>query len=222
MLIIGDWRLPESLKMALKTKADFVNFKTSGIVYDSVSGHPDIFMHRCNKDIVVAPNLPDFYLKILADAGLNLVIGNHNLGFEYPNSAFYNAICNSEYLFCNSKIIDNQILKLHAAKKIVHVNQGYVACNMVVGKNSILTSDKGISSKLGLNYFSPQGIILPEQKHGFIGGATAIFHNELWLFGSKNFISEFWLLEKFADDNELNIIELYKGPLIDGGGLVVL
>ena len=65
MLIICDSKLPEDLKTNLRKRGEVMEFKTRGIVYDSISGHPDIFFHRAGKAVIYAPNTPSKYLEIL-------------------------------------------------------------------------------------------------------------------------------------------------------------
>jgi hypothetical protein len=44
MLIIADARLPERVLKNLERYGEVLPFASQGIVYDSISGHPDIFL----------------------------------------------------------------------------------------------------------------------------------------------------------------------------------
>lgn len=199
---------------------EVVNFKTDNIVYDAISGHPDIFFHKVDNTIIFAPNTPQRYIEILKTTSLTLIKGEKALGFRYPETIFYNAVASQKKLYCHSKFIDKSLINAHASKEIVHLNQGYAACNMVVGPQLILASDKGICNITEAQYFNPSEIQLEGVKNGFIGGSCVVFMDKLLLFGSMKHISQSSIIEMFAKENKLNIIELYSGPLVDGGGLL--
>ncbi len=222
MLIFVDKRLPAALKKSLNRFGETVDFFTEGIVYEAVSGHPDIFFHKSDDKIIYAPNTPVRYLKLLQQSELNLICGEKPLGEKYPHTVLYNALADDEKFYCNESHIDSSIKELHAGKTLVNLKQGYVACNMILGRNSVLSSDKGICKITGAAYFNPGKILLAGVKHGFIGGSCSIFKDKLLVNGSLKHSGDPAVLEKFAEDNELEIIELYDGPLIDGGGLLLL
>lgn len=222
MLIIGDKRLPQEVKKRLSKFGEFIDFSSNGIVYESISGHPDIFFHKYENKLIIAPNLPEEFLKLLSQTSLHIILGESALGFSYPDTARYNASYNSEFLFCNSQIIDNQILNIHSDKKLMHVNQGYTACNIIIGEKSILASDKGICKNINAKYFNPEEIILSGVNNGFLGGSCSIYKSNLLINGSLKYISQNSIIEDFASDNSLKLIELYDGPLIDGGGYIFI
>jgi len=222
MLIICDSRLPEDLKANLRKRGEVLEFKTQGIVYDSISGHPDIFFHRVGKAVIYAPNTPSKYLEILNSLDIKLIRGEKFLKINYPDTVYYNAVADKKRLFCHSKFVDSTLIKAHAGKEIFHLNQGYAACNMVVGSQSILTSDKGIHKLIKGYYINPVEIQLLGFDYGFIGGSCTIYQNMLLLNGSLDYISDSAVIESFAKENYLTIVELYEGPLVDGGGLLFL
>lgn len=222
MYILGDWRLPEEAKKSLKKFGLFVDFKTENITYDAISGHADIFFHKSGDVLVIAPNLPEAYKNFLQKTKLNIVEGTKPVGEKYPQSAHYNATYDDKKIYCNTKIVDNSILNIHAGKETIHFNQGYIACNMVIGKNTILSSDISVSQVLDCEYFKPSEILLPGMNNGFIGGTITIYKEWLLLNGSLNFSSSRQRIESFAQDNGLEIIELYYGPLFDSGGLLII
>lgn len=222
MLIICDYRLPVELKSNLKAFGEVIDFRTKGIVYEAISGHPDIFFHKAGNTIVYAPNTPQFYIELLKSTNSPLVSGVKPLGMAYPKTVYYNAVAIHNHLYCHAAHIDSAVIAAHSQKEVFHLNQGYVACNMVVGSKTLLTSDKGISKALDGQYLPPSNIRLKGVSHGFIGGSCHVFQDKLLLFGSLNYISESAVIEGFARDNSLQIVELYAGPLVDGGGLLMV
>ena len=65
MLIIIDNKLPEAAKKTLSAFGEIIEFSTSEITYEAISGHPDVFFCKTDKTLVVAPNLPQQYKSIL-------------------------------------------------------------------------------------------------------------------------------------------------------------
>ncbi len=222
MLIIGDSRLPVEIRQELQLMGDFFGLSSSGIVYPAICGHPDVFLHKTPDKLIVAPNAPKDLVNKLIEKNVKVSFGEKELGFSYPATAFYNATFSRDTIFCNQKIVDKSIIAAHLDKKIQHFNQGYVACNLLVGKHSLLTSDLGISQKTDALFFPPEDIELEGVKHGFIGGACSIWHEQLLVFGTLRKLKSSEILYRFCDENQLYIKELYDGPLIDGGGLVIL
>ena len=58
MLIIIDKRMPAEIRQQLKMYGDVLEIQTSGIVYPSISGHPDIFFCQTAAGLIAAPDLP--------------------------------------------------------------------------------------------------------------------------------------------------------------------
>ncbi|MBN2745598.1 MAG: hypothetical protein JXR34_02645 [Bacteroidales bacterium] len=222
MLIIGDGRLPAEIRQELQGMGEFFGLSSSGVVYPAISGHPDIFLHKTADKLIVAPNSAKELIDKFIEKQIPFVFGEKELGISYPETAFYNATYAEEVLFCNQKLVDVSILEAHAGKKIQHFNQGYVSCNLVVGGESLLTSDRGIEKSVRAYFFPPTEIRLEGVKHGFIGGACSIWQESLLINGSLKKTRHADILLRFAEENHLIIKELYDGSLIDGGGLIFL
>ncbi len=65
MIIIADNRIPQLAKKKLEAYGDIVLLETKGITYDAISNHPDIFFCKINDVLIIAPNLPKRYKKML-------------------------------------------------------------------------------------------------------------------------------------------------------------
>ncbi len=225
MVVFGDARLPEEAKQKLARYADFVPFATQGLVYDAVSGHPDIFLCRQGNHLVAAPNLPVKYLRLLQETGLKVTVGEKPVGNPYPETARYNAVVTKKYLIYNPKITDKSLLKTFFGRKPVAVRQGYVRCNLLPLREEVfVTSDRGIEKALRKEnrevcYFSPEGILLPGFSHGFLGGCLGVCGDRLFVTGSLSCYPEGEKLRRLFDRLHFETIELYNGPLFDGGGL---
>lgn len=227
MLIIADYRLPEEAKSNLRKEGVLLEFKTSGIVYKAISGHPDIFMCLTPQQLVLSPQTPREIVESLIQHSVKCSFGRKNTGFYHPETTHYNAVATDELLIHNLKFTDEKILQTFGRSKTIHINQGYTRCNLLLlGKNSLITSDKGtyktLKSRFNILYVSPEGILLEKFEHGFIGGTSGVLGKRVFFAGSLNRYPEGDKVTQFLNDLNYEIIELYDGPLVDGGGIFFL
>ena len=226
MLILADKRIPEKAKAILEKQGNVLYLASQGITYPFISGHPDIFFCQVNNNLVVAPNLPLKYQIKLKELKVQFEEGRIPVGMEYPVSAKYNAVITDSYFIGNTKLVDRRIFEFVSEKEIIHVNQGYTRCNLIPLKNErFITSDKGIEKILlrcGLDvlFVDPEGVLLPGFKNGFIGGTCGVWQNKVFVIGSLQYFSKGQKIRNFIGDME--IVELYDGPLFDGGSLIFL
>ncbi len=225
MLIIGDARMPARAIDKLSLFGKFIPFKTNHLVYEAVSGHPDLFFCPVNDQWVVAPNTPEKYKKLFVKENIKVQTGENIVGKTYPQTARYNAVLTDQYLIHHQKYTDTSI-KLHTAgKTVIHVKQAYTRCNLLpLSLEKFITSDEGIyktllKSGLEVHYFSPRGILLPGFSNGFLGGCCGIYENRVFIIGQLKFYAEGGKLRKLLQKLNYEIVELYAGPLFDGGSL---
>lgn len=228
MLIIADKRLPEAVKANLSEYGKMIEMESSGIVYEAISGHPDIFLCQDEHALIVAPNTPQNITDQLVKNHLTFSYGEKNLGQKYPETARFNAVITENLLIHNLKITDQEIIKVAENKEKIHVEQGYTRCNLIsLHERGFITSDKSIETvllKSGKNvlFADPSEILLPGFKNGFFGGCCGINENLLFVAGSLLFLNNGDQIKAFAENYGFEIIELYDGPLIDGGGIFFL
>lgn len=222
-----DARAPGAAIRKLSEFADPVRFITRGITYDSISGHPDIFIARVGDVILAAPNLPEEYKDVLRVNGIPFTAGELPAGDKYPNSARYNIVATQTHLFHNFRYTDSSITDAAGQRDLVHVNQGYCRCNLLaLNDTHFITSDRGIYSVLGyveglsILLVPPGGILLPGHGHGFIGGTAGIHAGKIFFTGSLDRYPAGDMVRDFISPLGLEIVELYDGPLFDGGGVM--
>jgi len=227
MIILGDDRIPEIAKENLARLGTFVPFLTTGITYEAISGHPDLFFCQGGDRLVVAPNTPEKQLQILKQYKISFETGKLPVGKSYPETARYNAVVSDDFLIHNTHITDESLKNVFSSKRSIHVNQAYTRCSLVPLKNGrFLTSDGGIfktlqSKNIELDYFSPQGILLPGFDHGFLGGALGLFEDKAYLLGQLKSYPDGSGLGEALDKAGYEVIELYPGPFFDGGSLLL-
>ncbi len=228
MLIIIDKKIPGEAKEKLSAYGALLELETEGIVYPAISGHPDIFICKTPQALIVSPSLPEIFLHKLQEQQLQFIPGNQASSIQHPASVYYNAAVNNQYLVHRLEFTDPVILQnCHTLRKIP-VKQAYTRCNLLLLKDDhYITSDPGIHKNLhrsGLDgiFVSPTGIILPGFLNGFIGGAMGLVNDSIFIIGSLLYYPEGSTVRKFLEDFNYRIIELYPGPLFDGGGILFI
>jgi hypothetical protein len=225
MWIIIDKRIPNPAKEKLSTFGSLIEFASHNIVYESISGHPDIFLCQADKKLIIAPNAPDDLVNSLREQSIGFTFGNLSLGMKYPETARYNAVVTDKFLIHNHKITDLSIIGSAKNKKYIHTNQAYTRCNLIaLGNNNYITSDKGIErslseQKVNILFVNTEGIELQGFANGFFGGCCGVYDDKLFICGSLDYISAKDSIEGFVKEAGLTITELYDGPLVDGGGI---
>jgi len=225
MLIIADKRIPKEAKQQLGSYAELLELYTNDIVEESVSGHPDIFFTEIDNTLLLAPQTPQYILNTLENAEVDFVFGKSILNKIYPTIAVYNAVVTDKYLIHKISITDEVILEQCKEKTHINVEQGFTRCSLLaLPNNQFITSDKGIEKalkreNLEVLYVNPKDIVLPGQKHGFIGGCATYYNETLFLLGSLKHYAEGEILRDFLYKHNIKYMELYNGTLFDGGGM---
>ena len=227
-MILCDKRLPYPAKVKLADFDALIEICTENITYTAISGHPDIFCCPVEDVIVVSPALPSNYTDIFSSHNINWVYGLKPNAFNYPESAFYNAVVTENLLIHNLLITDPVIKAKAGIKKQIHVNQGYTRCNLLpLPGNIFITSDNGIYSVLTREgfevlYVNPHGIQLEGFPNGFIGGVCGVKGNNVFIAGNLSAYNEGQKIREFLFQHSLTPVELYYGPLIDGGSILFI
>ncbi|MCX6235397.1 MAG: hypothetical protein NT175_11905 [Bacteroidetes bacterium] len=228
MLIIVDKKIPGLAKDKLSHYGEVLEFATTGITYEAISGHPDIFFFIAASRLIFALNTPGDFLEKLKMYGVTLISGTAPVGNDYPQTSCYNAVASDRYFIHNLNLSDASILDLCTDLTKINVNQGYCRCNLLALKNDhFITSDMGIyhvleKYRLKSHHVSPESILLPGFKHGFFGGTCGVYQDKIFLIGSLRYYRQGSRIEKFLNEWDYDIIELYEGPLFDGGSILFI
>lgn len=228
MLIIIDSRLPEEAIDSLSSIGEVFKLQSDNIVYNSIQGHPDIFLLQMEELVIMAPNAPFELKEVFKKHRITFLKGKDKLGAKFPKTAFYNAVATKKYLIHKKGLTDSCILHENHKKQFIDVSQAYTRCNLLhLKNNTFITSDHGIEKSLkqnGINvhYFESDDVKLEGQDHGFIAGAMGVFQDSVFIIGSLSQYKEGEKLKMLIESNNMKIVELYNGPLIDGGGIFFL
>jgi len=228
MLIIIDKKIPEEARKNLAAFGELMELSTAGITYEAISGHPDVFFCQAGQQLIAAPNLPAPYFPFLKKRKISFIQGKMPVGKQFPETAHYNAVIYYGMLIHHLSITDPVVFDQVSEGNRIHVKQGYTRCNLLPLKDrSFITSDRGIYKvliKKGFRvlYTDPQGIRLPGLPHGFIGGACGISGSRVFFIGSLQYHPQGGEIRAFVRNLQYEIIELYDGPLFDGGAIMFL
>lgn len=226
MLIIVDKKIPRAAKEKLAGYGDLMEIHTEGITYPAISGHPDVFLCQGPGKLVLAPNLPASFDEKLIRDSISIIKGEFPVGEKYPKSSAYNAVVTEKYLIHNFRNTDFMVTRTFDDQEPVHVDQGYSRCNLLALKEDhFITSDQGIYkviqryAKKAL-YVKPDGILLEGFRHGFFGGCCGVLEDKVFILGSLKHYPDGDKVEAFLHGQGYKIIDLYDGPLFDGGGIL--
>lgn len=201
-------------------------------LYRAVQWHPDMVIQPMGgDDIVIAPNVINYYKPILIGLGFNVIEGNTYLKRNYPDNIAYNICIVGNYLIHNLKYTDDVILKHCEKNKYlkIHVSQGYSKCSVaVINDRAIITSDIGIHKevqKFGIDSLlvNPEGIFLSGLNYGFIGGTCGYLNNKVLAFyGNIKNHKDFKKINCFLKKHNKSFLSLANNNLRDFGSLIPL
>ena len=230
MLALIDCRADSSLLSSLED-CGFEPVLIPGADYlqNGVASHTDmlvfigfgrLFCHaryyKVNKELI------DRVISLLS---LELVLSNEPTGTDYPKDVLFNACIVGKKLICNKKTVSKLILDAAAESKydIINVPQGYTKCSVcVVSDNAIITEDKAIykaCSGAGMDalLITPGHVFLPPYDHGFIGGASGLYGNNVYFCGSIDTHPDADRIIHFCSSHSKRAVSLSKSALVDVG-----
>jgi len=228
MLIIADKKIPDDAKINLRKYGEVVLLETTGVTEESISGHPDIFFFSVQNKLIVAPNLPESYKKLLHKKNISFIEGIENVEENYPMAARYNAVATNKYFIHRTDISDPEIIESANHLTKIQVRQGFTRCSLLpLRENNFITSDDGIYKTLvnrGMQvlFVNPEQILLPGHPYGFFGGTCGICDNTVFFLGSLTHYNDGENVKIFLKNLGYKIIELYDGPLFDGGSIIFI
>lgn len=233
MICFIDYRTTKKEKDTLiSLGAELIEVPKSPILYDAISGHPDIqvnIIDRNKKKIIINRNLSDDFKKLISYYNISYIESKNSLKEIYPNNIILNSLNLENYFIHNLKFTDPNLLDLVKNKKLINVKQGYTNCSVLkVNEKSFITSDNGIYRKLIKENFDvllipPGDIILDGFNYGFIGGTGGLISdNTLVFFGSLDEFNYGALVKNFLKKHNINPIYLSDGKLHDRGSILYL
>lgn len=229
MLAIIDKRSPKSSIENLGNHArDVLLFESKDISYNSISGHPDIFIYKSENDVVIAPNAPDILPHFLEQYNIEYRIGHTFIDETFKNSVAYNCIATKDKLFHKFGMTEKKILEHCSEKQFINLPQAYTRCSMInLYDDTFITSDYGILNVLHKHnfnsfYFNPEEIKIIDHTYGFFGGTCGTYKNCIFFNGNILKHKDGSSAKTFIEKSEFKIISLNNDFLYDGGGIFLI
>lgn len=226
MLAVIDYRTNEQAVKNLREYTDDIYlFRTDRITYNSISGHPDIFIYQNKKDLIIAPNSPSSLFDFLNKHNIKFMVGEKTAGNTLKESTHYNCMATEKYFFHKKGFTEETILEANMNKKFINLPQAYTRCGLIhLLEDVFVTSDKGVEKELHKNnlkcfYFDPSEIKIFDHKHGFIGGTAGVIENKIFFNGNLDLHKDGEGLRNFINGLGIEIICLGNHKLYDGGGI---
>ena len=228
VVILASATMPQEARENLSKMGSVTWLEPSDKAYPSISSHPDIFFfckdeRHCNS-VICAKNVD-----INLPPEIEVIKGEKEVGKKYPDTVPYNAVGVGNTLIHNMLYTDLSIKNLYGKISTksaqLAVNQGYTRCNLLaLDERNFITSDMGIKRVLEANgcdvfYVDPHQITLPGQDYGFFPGCCGLVDDTVVVCGALKHLKECKELRKFIRRNNMNIIELYDGELVDVGSI---
>ena len=229
MFAIIDKRASKEVKDNLKLYVtDVFEFSSEGITYNSISGHPDIFMFQDGKTLLLAPNSPADLIAFLHEHQIAFKLGKQQVGECLLESSRYNCLATESHYFLRKGFTDEVVLEYCKDKVAVCLPQSYVRCSLFnLDAHHFMTSDKGIFKSLQKHrfdtcYFNPCQIKIKDHAYGFLGGTVGKMGNTLFFMGDLLRHTDGEKLQKYINQNNQEVVCLGSDYLYDGGGLFFL
>ena len=229
MNIIIDYRASKETFDALKQmKFNIVKTPKHKFVYDAISGHPDIMVHKIgDNELITEPSVYEYFKLKLPEHTVG--IGETFLNDKYPGNIAYNVCALSNKIFCNIPNTDRKIFKRYEQMgyEIINVKQGYAKCSIsVVSDNAIITADKGIAkaaiqNRIDVLEITNGDVRLDGFEYGFFGGATGLVaDNMLAVNGNIERHTDAKRIVDFCASYGVNVISLNNGYIYDIGSII--
>lgn len=210
-----------------------IQVQRNNALTDDIASHPDCAFVQLNNNTAIATNeLCESIVKYLTTRNKNnfkLHECSENISSPYPGDVRVNVRVISDMIFCNTKYVDQSVQDF-AYKynyRLIHCNQGYVACSTVLlNNNALITDDESIHCSAQKNaidsiLINKGSVKLKGRDYGFIGGTCGMIGKNLLAFtGKLDTHADAELIKSFLKKHSVDYIELNDGPLIDIGGII--
>ncbi|EQB90191.1 hypothetical protein J2Z44_001745 [Clostridium punense] len=225
-----DYRISKEEKYNLESlDCTVIVCPPSPLLYEAISGHPDILIHLINnKNVIVHKDIDLNFIQLLKNLNLEVQYSLNSLKEAYPYDIILNAVNLKDYFIHNLKFTDKNLLNNSSKKKLINVNQGYTKCSTAVIKDdAIITSDNSIyqalkSEPIDVLLLPAGDIILPGLNYGFIGGTCGSIDDKIVFYGTLEKYKYGDMVLDFLKKHQMTPFYLSDTPLIDRGSILFL
>ncbi len=219
--------LNDELISYLRCRGIHILFTEKNLKVDpAVSRHCDLYaLYLGDGKIILDREQLELAVKLEAE-GFNVIKTQKSVNGAYPDDCILNHTLIGKHIIGNSKIFDGALMKECTDYEVIHTNQGYCRCSvLVVDENSVITDDVSIAHNCREKGFdcllvSKGDVFLDKHEYGFIGGASGkISKDEIIFFGDITKHRDYDSIKSFIYDRRMKIIS-FDFPLTDFGGII--
>lgn len=194
-----------------------------GYISKPIAGHPDMQIFKFGNILFCHPDISLTFLKKI-EKYAEIKICNTKLSPRHPYDIPYNILYLGNSAIHKLKYTEPEIKKHleNVSVQLIDVKQGYTKCSCIPAGNSVITADDSIyrtcsSVQINSLKITPGFINLPGYKYGFIGGASGVSGNRIYLTGNLNNHPDKKSIENFAESINFSIFYLTDNDPIDLG-----
>lgn len=219
----------ESIKKLNELGINTLIIPSHTLLPEPVNSHADLQLLHFGENVIFCQQEHLFEGEMINKFDLNLI--KEKTDKFYPHDVRLNCAIIGNKIICNQKTISENIINYAYINdyKIINVNQGYSKCSVcIINENSILTDDESIFTDAGKFFndaelISKGSIALKGYNYGFIGGCCGkIDCNKMAFNGEIETHDDYYKILDILSRNNVECIELSKGPLTDIGGILPL
>ncbi|SHG97221.1 hypothetical protein SAMN02745245_00194 [Anaerosphaera aminiphila DSM 21120] len=224
--VIVDCKISDNIKNALINK-DLKLFytKQNKALLEPINSHPDMLVRQLSKrELICDKSNLSYYKSIFND--YDVLPTTNYLEEKYPRDIVLNYVVFKNYFIHNLNFTDKYVLNAYKKRnyKFINVTQGYTKCSVIVGENSLITSDKIIYDKLknleNILLIDHKQIILKGFDYGFIGGTSGLVNGEILFTGSLKKHSSYREIINFLELNNEKYYFLTDEDIVDFGSII--
>ena len=217
-----------SEKFYEKTKINVLSLPPYDRLDEPVSTHADMLISVIENTLFT---YEDYYFeneKMFEKLGsyYKVVKVKHKCAKKYPEDIGLNVLVVDKKIFANLKNTAKEIIDFanENGYRLINVNQGYAACSTLALNGGAITSDISTHNALlkeGINslLISTNGINLPGYNCGFFGGATGVYDDKIYVFGSLKSLPDNEKIFNFISELNYKVVEILPEEVYDFGGI---
>ncbi len=199
-----------------------------------VASHPDMLMLPFAGRLFVHRTYFEEYpsaVRAVTDASqLPLSLVDSDVSPVYPADIALNAFVLGKHLVGRIDRIPALVRETAEQNgyRLLNTRQGYAKCSTVVlGEDAVITADPSIAATcraIGADVLtvSPHGVSLPAYDHGFLGGATGVYGNTVYICGDLGTHPDADAIAAFCRAHGFETVSLSGDPLLDIGSIYFL
>lgn len=230
--VVCDTRTDKEITNELyKLGVSIIFVPISAVLQSPVAAHPDMHLfHLENGNFYTSQEYCEIFTKQIKGSGIDCEFFNNTpiskkLNKEYPGDVLLNGVIVGDYLICNKKTIDKDILE-KSGKTLISVRQGYTKCSTcIVSADAVITDDpsiaKAVRNKIDVLYVGSKEVKLNGYSCGFIGGCCGKLSKNILAFtGNIDNASYSKDVKAFCKNHGVDCISLSNQSLYDYGSIL--